>query len=628
MNTFTYLFSSNLSSSIGWTLIHSLWQGLVILFIIMLLNKFSKTSSARYTIALTGLIFFTLLGLFTFVYLHAKASTLSTIHSTLAAYQLPFITTIEFQHTSTNSSWRTILQSNMNFIVMGWVAGAIIFLLRIVGGSVYVSSLRKSAVIVRNDWSMHVSTIANRLSIHRLIMLAESTRVHAPVVLGYIKPVILVPAEMLSGLPSEQIEMILMHELMHIKRHDYIVNIMQLVLESIFFFNPAVWILSETIRKEREFCCDDAVVRYRPNALAYASALARLEELRFTKVNLAMGLAQNKNQLLNRIKRLMENSVKPYSLRERMVPALLLVIGLMCASWLTISKGRDNMSKASILSRQDTSIHKKNKSSSYYRGSITISNENAPGELIEAYNIEDDVFAFIAVPDVELPEIPEIRGIPDFNIITPVMPPIPDYIYEYDTVPGKQVFFSFYDFEKFSKDFEKNFTEQFGCKTRSPENTNQMSKHVEETLEKSSPLEITFRAKADMQLAMAIQKQVEPKIMATHAHEAELHTREMAQQSEAFAKSELDMKRMQTALAQQMKGLETNMKKMEDNMKRFEDDLQRELVRDGYLKSGQQINNIQWSNDAIKINDISIKDEHDKKYRAIHDKHFIKSNLN
>src|SRR5690606_8513761 len=103
-------------------------------------------------------------------------------------------------------------------------------------------------------------------------------------------------------------------------RHDYIINLFQSLLETIFFFNPFVWMISSAIRREREFCCDDEVVRRNGSPLTYAKALAQLEEIRHSKPVFALSLAENKNQLLNRIKRIMEKSAKNYSGRERIIP--------------------------------------------------------------------------------------------------------------------------------------------------------------------------------------------------------------------------------------------------------------------------------------------------------------------
>ena len=155
---------------------------------------------------------------------------------------------------------------------------------------------------------------------------------------------ILIPIGMCTSLSTEQLETIFLHEIAHIRRKDYLINLLQLMVEAIYFFNPFVWIVSGIMKREREHCCDDAVVQLHGNAKAYAHALATLEELRLSKVGLSLSLAENKNQLLNRVKRLMEKSVKNYSGRERIIPALLLVIGLICASWISTHTSKTELS--------------------------------------------------------------------------------------------------------------------------------------------------------------------------------------------------------------------------------------------------------------------------------------------
>ena len=118
--------------------------------------------------------------------------------------------------------------------------------------------------------------LSRRLHITRAITLFESTLVDVPTVIGFVKPVILLPASVLGGLTPQQLEAILAHELAHIRRHDYIVNLLQSLLETLLFYHPAVWWLSRRIRIEREHCCDDLAVSLCGDPLVYARALADL----------------------------------------------------------------------------------------------------------------------------------------------------------------------------------------------------------------------------------------------------------------------------------------------------------------------------------------------------------------
>src|SRR5213076_1329469 len=130
----------------------------------------------------------------------------------------------------------------------------------------------------------------------------ETTLVDVPMVVGWLRPAILLPVAALASLSTTQIEAILAHELAHIRRHDYAVNVLQAIVETLLFYHPAVWWLSNRIRVEREHCCDDVAVALFGNPLQYARALTRFEELRLDPAHAL--LAANGGSLLTRIRRL------------------------------------------------------------------------------------------------------------------------------------------------------------------------------------------------------------------------------------------------------------------------------------------------------------------------------------
>jgi GWxTD domain-containing protein len=158
-------------------------------------------------------------------------------------------------------------------------------------------------------WQDRLNRARIRLSISKPVTLLESCLVQVPVVIGQIRPVILLPVGLLIGLPVEQIELILMHELAHIRRCDYVVNMLQTFAEGVMFYNPAVWWASKVIRAEREHCCDDLVVASTHNAHAYAAALAALEETRSVSSELA--IAATGGSLVKRIRRLLRQREMP-----------------------------------------------------------------------------------------------------------------------------------------------------------------------------------------------------------------------------------------------------------------------------------------------------------------------------
>jgi beta-lactamase regulating signal transducer with metallopeptidase domain len=184
----------------------------------------------------------------------------------------------------------------------------------------------------------------------------ESSLVDAPTVIGFLKPVILLPTSALTGLSMQQLELLLAHELAHIRRHDYLVNILQSVIETLLFYHPAVWWVSHRIRVEREHCCDDVAVRVSGNAVVYAKALATLETLRHEP---QLALAANGGQLVKRIKRVLG---KPEKSGNWLVGALLISVMIVPLLFLTAREAQAQAAQqyprqiwATVLGRVDFS---------------------------------------------------------------------------------------------------------------------------------------------------------------------------------------------------------------------------------------------------------------------------------
>ena len=171
---------------------------------------------------------------------------------------------------------------------------------------VYANGLSKASI----DTRIFVNKISLHLNTKRKVQVWLCEFVDVPSVVGFIKPVILLPLNICSQLSTEQLEAILMHELAHIKRNDYFINILQSIVELVLFFNPFVWLLGNDARKERENACDDWVMNYQYSKLNYGNALLKLEEFRSQKPALALASNNGKMNLLKRIKRLDPNGSK------------------------------------------------------------------------------------------------------------------------------------------------------------------------------------------------------------------------------------------------------------------------------------------------------------------------------
>jgi hypothetical protein len=187
--------------------------------------------------------------------------------------------------------------------VIAWFTGAVVLLIRLAGGSFVAARLRSNANRpVPHHLQDALDRIALQLGVSHPVRLLVSSLVEVPAVVGWFRPVVLMPVGALTGLAPEHIEALLAHELAHICRHDYLVNVLQSVVEAVLFYHPAIWWVSNQIRKERELCCDDLAVAASGDALTYVSALADLELCRPTRVRAS--IAANGGSLLDRIRRL------------------------------------------------------------------------------------------------------------------------------------------------------------------------------------------------------------------------------------------------------------------------------------------------------------------------------------
>jgi len=189
-------------------------------------------------------------------------------------------------------------------MVAAWAAGVLVLSLRLMGGWFLVQRLARTGSRPAGGESGEVfDRLCRRMAVSRPVRLLESTAVRVPMVVGWLRPVVLMPVSALTGLTADQIVAILAHELAHVRRHDYLVNLVQSVAETLLFYHPAVWWLGRRIREEREHCCDDRAVAVCGDRLAYARALAAMEELRSRPWALAPSAGGK--PLLARIRRLL-----------------------------------------------------------------------------------------------------------------------------------------------------------------------------------------------------------------------------------------------------------------------------------------------------------------------------------
>ncbi|SNC75006.1 Signal transducer regulating beta-lactamase production, contains metallopeptidase domain [Hymenobacter gelipurpurascens] len=355
MNWLEQLLPPALVRALGWTLVHSLWQGAVVALalagLLLLLRR--HRAVVRYNTAAAALVALLVLATVTFGRYYAAARTeqaaevatakaaavavaptASGIRSavTVAASE-PGLVAEAAPAPSRLQAWLNYFDQNLPMLVAVWLLGLLAMTLRLMGGLAYVQRLRRYRVQpLSEEWQARLAVLATRAGLRQPVELLESALVRVPVVVGHLRPVVLLPLGTVTGLSQTYLEAILAHELAHVARRDYLMNLVQSVAETLFFYHPAVWFITACLRTERENCCDDAATALvGGNPLTVARALAALAELSVvpaTPAQLALSALGPDGSVLSRIKRLVQGRTAP-TFTEGFMAACLVLGGMV-----------------------------------------------------------------------------------------------------------------------------------------------------------------------------------------------------------------------------------------------------------------------------------------------------------
>ena len=301
------IISSDLAARLGWTLLHSLWQGAAVALVLAAAMRLLRFHSPplRYSAALGSLAVLLIAMCVTFARSgpvrqdqFVASTTIARVEASApsgppsdetAASASPPISSALPRSSPTSPSRLSLFTTRLHRIVpylaCAWGLGVLLVSLWHTGGWIAVQRLRRLGVeSVDTATARLASALATKLNIHRVVRVVQSLRIETPLVVGWLRPMILLPAAVLVGLTPGQLEAILAHELAHIRRHDYLVNLVQVAIETLLFYHPAVWWLSRRIRLEREQCCDDIAVAICGDRCRYVESFAALDEVRMNGV--------------------------------------------------------------------------------------------------------------------------------------------------------------------------------------------------------------------------------------------------------------------------------------------------------------------------------------------------------
>jgi len=287
--------------ALGWTLVHFLWQGAAVALVYRIadLALARRSANARYALAVGALVSMLAISMGTLAYEEASlyqpapaAAASSLLRNAAATRTVPFRVELLNGQAATplGQADHFMLSHLLPYLDALWLAGVLLLSLRTLGGWWLIGRMRARLEQAPHTQLLRLDVLRRRMSIPRFVDLRLSGKLTNPLTAGVLKPWILLPISALTSLSAEQLEVVLAHELAHIRRADYLWNLLQTMVETLFFFHPAVWWISRRVREERELACDDIAVRCCSDPTVYASALLRLEEERRTRLHLAMAL--------------------------------------------------------------------------------------------------------------------------------------------------------------------------------------------------------------------------------------------------------------------------------------------------------------------------------------------------
>lgn len=335
------IFPRHITDAFGWTLVHSTWQGLLLgialALLLVMLRRFSAVT--KYRLAVSFLFLFLASTVLTFSLVYQPGPSTEPIVLAGNPGPMPDKKQVDLEKRTDISKDQEEKQSVINavgpylgqyfpLLVALWFIGILFFGLRLIANLVYIRRLKTHNVRpIGEFWENRCRTLSEKLKLTKKYIIQLSTAVSTPMVIGFFKPVILLPVSTLTRLSQQQVEAILVHELAHIRRNDFLVNTIQSIVELVFFYHPVVWWVSSRIRLERENCCDDLTVSVTGQNVDYAEALVNIGYVEL-EGKLSLAFSGKQNNLKQRVQRIFTSRNIFADLKERLVIVTVIVLGI------------------------------------------------------------------------------------------------------------------------------------------------------------------------------------------------------------------------------------------------------------------------------------------------------------
>ena len=303
MTSMTNWISPGTMRSLGWTLLHFLWQGAALAALAAVLMSLCRGAARRYAVGVGTLVLMLAAPVVTFLVLMPSGAARASDFSSIAQDEARAAGNLLAKMPSRMSLSSPSID-HFPWLVEAWLLGVAFFSLRSAGAFLVLErERRKQSSRASDRVLMLCQVLQRRLGLDRTIRYYQCKWLQAPAVIGWFRPLVLLPVTAITGLSEEQLQSIIAHELAHIRNYDAFVNVFQIGIETLLFYQPAVWWLNKRIRAEREYYCDDIAVTLCGNAVEYAWALLLMEEWRTAP---ALAMAANRGPLTQRIGRLID----------------------------------------------------------------------------------------------------------------------------------------------------------------------------------------------------------------------------------------------------------------------------------------------------------------------------------
>lgn len=654
---------------VGWTLLHSLWQGLLVAGLLSLVLRLLSPQSARLRYAVAGLSLICLLAASFLTWsLYPDASGQDSVREgrllpnleTVVAAPLSMEPEALHPQKEIRISW---LADHSRWIAGGWLLGMLLFSFRWAGSYWWIYRLKRRQVLAAGAcWQAQLDKLARQVGIRRPVRLLISPRVDVPMLIGHLKPVILVPVGMLSGMAPLQVEAVLLHELMHVRRWDFIVNLFQSMVEVLFFYHPACWWISSQMRLERERCCDTAVVGLCGDAHLYVNTLVNMESKRQMNAHLALGLLSGRNQLLTRIRYILQPQIQQESPAfTRWVAWIVLLGSLAMLAWLPQSLDQHPAPTFSIHPQEGTLAL----STFLQPVKQTLAvvdtppppppppptpdapeppkeepREPAPESIKEEVIIQQRAPAPPAFPELptppSLPEMPEIpEGMDDQAWIQSFQAEMQKFQAEmgryqaelqqsmakleqsmarqWEELAGMEASFQEEEMEQRMKAMQKEYEQMAEAMERKHREMEIIIREEARKMDRQArEMDVEWRQKEEVIIHNQKEREREMERVKIEAERAE---RDMRRVEQEMLKKEREMSRKEVELQRRMEIEEKRMLEMEQRHKELNQTLERNLEQDGLISQSDKKVELLFENGEIRLNGKKLPTQFEEKYR-------------